>query len=251
MRSVIAVFCLLFAAPAYADRLSEDFDNAADLAGKGWSVRNSSTAPSGETWSQGLDGVFESESGVPDSYVGVGSASTTGDTGETISNWLFTPTLAVDGAPTLSFFSRTVDFPASPDRLEVRLSTSGNSADVGVGAGDVGDFAATLLTINPNLTTADYPNAWMRYDVVLPAFPVGTTGRIAFRYFVTDAGSLDANGDYIGVDTVRVAETVTVPENGAAGLLALAAPLLLLAQRYGKRRSTCPSRNPAVISPSP
>ncbi|MBC8143635.1 MAG: choice-of-anchor J domain-containing protein [Armatimonadetes bacterium] len=188
----------------------------------------SSAANAAVVWTQGLDGVFESQAGVPDAYVGVGSDSTGGDESETISNWLLTPPLDLAGSPTLSFWTRTVDTPAFPDRLEVRVSTNGDSANVGTGAESVGDFGAVLLSVNPALEVSGYPNGWTRYEAVLPAFAPLTTGRNAYRYFVTDAGRIAANGDYIGVDTVRVAETVAVPESPALPLLAFALPLLAL-----------------------
>jgi len=34
--------------------------------------------------------------------------------------------------------------------------------------------------------------------------PASGSGRIAFRYFVTDAGTSGDNSDYIGIDTVSI-----------------------------------------------
>src|SRR2546428_3306592 len=52
-----------------------------------------------------------------------------------------------------SFYTRTVDMPSFPDRLQVRMSTNGASSNVGTTATDVGDFTTLLLDINPTYTT--------------------------------------------------------------------------------------------------
>lgn len=174
-------------------------------------TQNNSTSPGTDLWGQGSDNVFESQAGVPDAFLGVGIGSTAGETGETLSNWILTPTLPLDGSPTLSLWTRTVSVPAFADRLEVWCSNTGAGTNVGIGAADVGDFTGVLLTINPALSLSGYPAGWTQYETVLPALAPGTTGRIAFRYFVTNSGLLSDNGDYIGVDTVRVRETVAAP----------------------------------------
>ncbi len=68
-----------------------------------------------------------------------------------------------------------------------------------------------LFTVNPSLlaasgtcpTAADgYPNAWCQITLTnVAGIPNFGSGRIAFRYFVTGAGSAGANSDYIGIDT--------------------------------------------------
>jgi hypothetical protein len=52
---------------------------------------------------------------------------------------------------------------------------------------------------------------WTPFTITLPSVPVGSTGRIAFRYFVTDGGNLGDNSAYIGIDTVEYT-AVVVPE---------------------------------------
>src|SRR4029078_5949387 len=98
---------------------------------------------------------------------------------------------------------RTVDAPAFPDRLQVRMSTNGASSNVGTTATDVGDFPALLLDINPTYTTAGYPTAWTQFTLVVSGVPSPTTGRLAFRYFVEDAGTSGSKSDYIGIDTLQ------------------------------------------------
>jgi len=77
-----------------------------------------------------------------------------------------------------------------------------------------------LLSINPSLTVGGYPEVWTQYTIDLS--PFAGTGRLAFRYLVTDTS---VNGDYIGIDTVSVApvpEPMTLVTLGT-GLLGIAA----------------------------
>jgi hypothetical protein len=121
-------------------------------------------------------------------------------TNGTISTWLLTPQLTWTSGDILRFFTRTVDAPVFyPDRLEVRYSTAGASTNVGANHTQVGDFSNLLTTINPTLTTTGYPTTWTNYTLRMPS---AGSGRIAFRYYVTDAGPTAPNGDYIGLDTV-------------------------------------------------
>lgn len=239
---------------AQVDTINEGFENVSGLAGKGWALRNNSSAPV-QNWGQGNINIFDAQAGIPADYAAVGVDSVAGNAAsETISNWLITPTLTLRQNSALTFWSRTVDFPFAPDRLEVRLSTNGASTNVGINATDSGDFVTTLLTINPNLSQTGYPNTWTQYTIPFTGLSGTITGRIAFRYFVPNGGIQGVNSDYIGIDTVRVAPIV-VPELGDGILIWLGAGVSVLIRlrrrTYGVRRSTCPSKNPAVISPSP
>ena len=238
-------------ASAQSDTFTQGFENVPALTAAGWVFRNNSSTPV-ESWGQGNDNVFDAQSGIPTDYVGVGVGSTAGDApGEVISNWLLTPTLTLSSQSVISFWTRTVDTPFAPDRLEVRLSTNGGSSGVGNRPTDVGDFVTTLLTINPDLTTVGYPNSWRQYSISLNNVSGTFTGRVGFRYYVEDGGVLGANSDYIGLDTLRVAP-VAVPEQSVA-VLALVGILATIGLHggYGATRNTRPSRNPSVISPSP
>ena len=110
---------------------------------------------------QGNPTVFPSHSGAPNSYIGANYNNTAG-TG-TISNWLLTPTVPILNGAQYSFWTRTVNAPQFPDRLQVRASTAGASTDVGTTATSVGVFTMLLLDINPTYTTTDYPNVWTQY----------------------------------------------------------------------------------------
>ncbi len=60
-----------------------------------------------------------------------------------------------------------------------------------------------LLEVNPTLAAGGYPEVWTQYTATLSGIPGGATGRIAWRYFVTDGGPSGANSNYIGIDTVE------------------------------------------------
>jgi len=189
--------------------LSESFDNITTLASAGW-VQTNKSSPLGTTnWFQGNTAVFEAEGGPINSYIAA-NFNNAGFEGN-ISNWLLTPMLTFNNLDVLSFFTRTetpVDF---PDRLEVRLSSSGASTNVGDTDSSVGDFTSLLLSINPTLAPSGYPETWTNYLVTLSGLVGPTSGRLAFRYFVTDPS---INGNYIGIDTVSVSSDTApaIPE---------------------------------------
>ncbi len=227
--------------PASAQVLKEDFNNVAGLQKAGWVFQNNSSpqpATNGD-WAQGDTSVFYDQTGIDNSYISasftsVGDPVNAGDPNGTISNWLLTPTIPLTNGETVRFYSRTSTGLAFPDRLETRLSVSGNSANVGNTAASVGDFTSLLLTINPNLQigAANYPTDWTPYTLTLAGLPAGgATGRIGFRYFVTDAGTFGTNGDFIGLDSLTVS---AVPEPSA--LLLLSAGCLTLGAKLRRRK---------------
>jgi hypothetical protein len=119
--------------------------------------------------------------------------------------------MTLQNGATMTFWTRTVDVPQFPDRLQVRLSTNGASTNVGTTEFEVGDFTVLMLDINPTLTTAGYPNVWTQYTVTVSGLGASTTGRLALRYFVPDGGANHPNGDYIGIDTVTLTCTNPTP----------------------------------------
>ncbi len=167
----------------------------------GWAQQNLST-PVGITplWFQGNSSVFSAQSGAITSYIAANFNGVAGN--NTISNWLFTPNITLTNGDIFTFWSRTVDASSFPDRLEVRMSTNGASVNAGVTNVSVGDFTTLLLTINPGLTPAGYPNVWTQYTITISGLGAPTSGRMAFRYFVTNGGPSGTNSDYIGVDNV-------------------------------------------------
>jgi hypothetical protein len=193
--------------PGEGGIFSEGFDSVAALPGLGWHVQNNSSPLGPSTWDQGVvnANTFPAQAGAATSFAAVGGASTIAM--GTASNWLLTPELPLDNGYVFSFWTRTLLDWLWADRLEVRLSTAGASTNVGTLAGDVGDFSRLLLTINPTLAQGGYPmTAWAHYSLRLNGIAPGATGRLAFRYYVTEAGNSSASanhGAYIGLDTVE------------------------------------------------
>jgi len=183
---------------------SEGFDN---ILTNGWTINNASVPLGTISWFQGNDTVFPAHSGASTSYAGVNFNSTTG--ANTINNWYISPALSVTAGDTVSFWTRTVDEPAFPDRLYLKLNTAGDLV--------LANFTTTLVSVNPGLTTVGYPNTWTQYSAVVPS--TGTV-RFAFNYNVPSGGPAGSNSDYIGVDTFAITE---VPEPASLGLLGLGA----------------------------
>ena len=182
--------------------ISEGFDNITTLPGAGWVQTNHSTTVGTTNWFQGNSAVFPAQSGAADSYIGANFNNTTGT--NTISNWLLTPARFMQNGASITFWTRTVDAPLFPDRLQVRMSTNGMSSNVGTTATDVGDFTTLLLDINPTYTTSGYPNVWTQYTLIVSGVPSSNfIGRIAFRYFVENGGPKGDNSDYIGIDSFQ------------------------------------------------
>ena len=167
---------------------AEGFDDITTLPGAGWVQTNHSTTIGTTGWFQGNSAVFPAQGGATTSYIGANFNNDGGPATDTISNWLLTPPLTLQNGAVLTFFTRTVDVPAFPDRLQVRMSTSGASSNVGTTATDVGDFTTLLLDINPTYTLTGYPNVWTQFTVTLSGIASPTTGRLAFRYFVENGG---------------------------------------------------------------
>jgi hypothetical protein len=219
--------------------LQEDFTAPFNPAANGWKVQNSSSMPNlGNSWFQGSVNSFSSFNGSPDDFLASNFLAINGNVPGTISTWLITPTLNIVNGAVLQFATRTIHNPSShPDRLEVYFSTSNIGAYVGASASfnSVGTFSNLLISINPSLTSTGYPNTWTVYTATISGVPVSTTGRIAFRHYVTNAGSTyNSNSDYIGLDAVQytlpacnvgvtsfttcAGESVTLAANGTSGV---------------------------------
>jgi hypothetical protein len=185
--------------------LNEGFDNVSGLSG--WAQVNNSVPP-GSAWFQGNAGIFASQAGAADSYAAANFLSAAGS-GGTVDNWLITPELSLNGATTLSFFTRHAADPGFDDRLEVLFSPGGGL--------DASGFTV-LTTIGGS---GDYATDWAQYSLNVDAFG---TGRFAFRYF-GEADTLN----YVGLDTVSV--VTAVPEPSTWAMLGAGLGLLGLRRR--------------------
>lgn len=225
------VLCVLGSAASIAHArppaFSEGFDDITVLPGQGWNFQNSSEPLGLTNWFQGNPSVFNSHSGAPDSYIAANFNNTAG--AGTISNWMILPTMSLNNGDTLKFYTRGVTGTPFPDRLEVRLSENGASSDVGAGAAAVGDFSTLLLSINPMLSVGGFPGDWTEFSVTLAGLGGPLSGRLAFRYFVTDGGPSGSNSDYIGIDDVCVTfggEVIPLPTAGLMASVGMGAMLI-------------------------
>jgi hypothetical protein len=243
----ILALTLFVAAPAWGASFSENFDepggffeggtnNIASNPPGDWSVVNNSDPVGQNSWTDGpvsYRSSFPAQSG--STYAAVDAASGSGTA--TLSNWLITPVMTLSVGDVISFYTRTVDTPTFADRLQLNLSTSGSSTDVGTTSTSVGVFTTTLLDINPTYKLTgggSYPSTWTQFTV---QSPVSGTGRLAFRYFVEDGGPSGDNSDYIGVDTISVTPASTsAPEPASAGLLATIGVWVISRRRRGTGR---------------
>ncbi len=203
--------------------ITEGFDSVLPA---GWAQQNLSTpAGTNPVWFQGNPTVFNSHSGATNSYIAANFNSVAG--ANTISNWLFTPQTSFNNGDVISFWTRTVDAPFFPDRLQLRLSTNGASTNVGATNTSVGDFSTLLLDINPGYSASGYPNVWTNFSVTLSGLGGPSNGRFAFRYFVENGGPSGANSDFIGVDTFSFTQAIPEPASASLMVLGLAGVLTI------------------------
>lgn len=211
-----------------AQAFTENFDDISTLSGSGWFLQNNSSPLGSLGWFQGTatnatptPGPFDAFNGAPNAYIAA-NFNSTGSTG-TISNWLGLPNRTLRNGDVLTFYTRKPTIGGGqtdyPDRLEVRMSTNGASTNVGANAAGVGDFTTLLLSINPTLVPNVYPQVWTQFTITVSGLPAPTSGRFAFRYFVTGAGSLGSFSDYIGIDntvyTPYICPAFTMTPGGA------------------------------------
>ena len=180
---------------AQVNTITQGFDALPD----DWTIINHSQPLGSTSYFQGNPSVFPAYSGASNSYVGANFNNTSGS-GD-ISDWYISPEVNIQNGSTVSFWTRIPEGTTEyPDRVELRMSTAGGSINVGTTASDVGDFTVVLLSVNPTLTTGVYPKVWTKYSATVSGLSGATTGRIAFRYWVTKGGPSGDNSNYIGID---------------------------------------------------
>lgn len=204
-----------------AQSFTEGFDDVASLTD--WYTNNLSDSPSASFgWGLGNPSSFTAQAGATNAYLSCNFQSTESTTPATISNWLFTPNRVFNNGDVITFYTRIPSGTVYPDRLQVRLSTNGNSTNAGTTSTSVGDFTNLLLDINPTLSTTAYPQAWTQYTITISGLSGPTSGRVAFRYFVTNGGVNGTNSNYIGIDTYSYTSTLAAPANdNCAGAILL------------------------------
>jgi hypothetical protein len=211
--------------------LNEGFDDITTLVPSGWYMINMSNPIGGLSWFQGNGTVFNAYDGGANAYIGV-NFNCTYPVG-TISNWLMTPVYQIQNGDVLTFYTCAAG-QTWPDRLQVLLSISGNSTNVGSDEFSVGDFTYLLLDINPGLAQYAYPETWTLYSATVTGLPEAQEGRFAFRYFVTDGGISGNNSNYLGIDRVQFAETAVVPVSNWALIIGIGLILAFSVIRFRK-----------------
>ncbi|TDH25611.1 hypothetical protein EXU57_12975 [Segetibacter sp. 3557_3] len=209
----------LIAPPPVADQsFVEEFDTVSAASNRGWKFLNVSESKGPNIWQQAgaVTPWFEAYSshGSNVGFIGADYTSTSA-AAAIISNWLVSPVVTLQNGDTISFYTRAViyadgagDSTDYANRLQLRLSTNGESTNVG-SAADPGDFTRGLIDINPNLEAFSllnpiataFPYRWTRFQVTLFGLQEPVRGRFAFRYFVEGAGS-NGIGSGVGVDLV-------------------------------------------------
>lgn len=208
MKKTLLYFFLTFITVSQAQNLvTQNFDTYASLAVAGWISTNQSTPAGASTWAQGGGTAFTGAyNGAATSFALCNFNSTTGV--GTISNWLITPVMSLQNGDVVTFYTKkggTGTGTIYPDRLELRLSTTGAaSVTPSGGAADVGSFATVAVSVNPTLTTTGYPFVWTQYTYTVTGLSGTTDCKFAFRYFVTNGGPDGANSDIVGIDAFSV-----------------------------------------------
>lgn len=221
--------------------LSEDFTSPFNPNLAGWTIINNSIPSNTLSWMQGNGPggtvKFSAYNGSTNDFYGADFRSVPQGTGG-ISSWLISPTLTIYNGAVLQFATRTATgSPVFPDRMQVRMSQNQLTA-IPAGSASIGGFTDLLLDINPNLTintgsvisngtVNGYPQTWTVYNLPISGITGTVTGRIAFRYFVDDAGSSGINSRMIGLDAVRytlpcspVVDSYTLCPGNSATLMA-------------------------------
>ncbi|NLV75170.1 MAG: PEP-CTERM sorting domain-containing protein [Chloroflexi bacterium] len=202
LRVLFVLLGLLFSVVTVAGAdpwLTEGFESLPE----GWLVINRSEPAGTTSWRLGSADTFAAQAGSAGSYM-LSSFTVAAPEGGTISNWLISPEIPLNDILVIGFYTRQALTTYYADRLQVRLSVSGASTDVGTTAESVGVFTHLLLDINEQMAAGGYPTEWRRYGAFDRLFPPEATGRIAFRHYLPDANGETNRGLLVAIDSVSL-----------------------------------------------
>jgi hypothetical protein len=177
-----------------------------------WTFTNQSQPVGTTNWQQGTVSPFGGGfNGGATSYVRTNFNSVAAGMSGTISNWLISPVVSLVNGDVIKFYTRAgANFSSTPDRLEMRLSTTGNASTIPTtGAADLGSFTSLAVSVNPTLAPNLYPVTWTEFTYTVTGLPNATDCKLAFRYFVTNGGPTGANGNAIWVDALTINRTLS------------------------------------------
>jgi len=207
--------------PVFGDEFElisrQDFNAFVPEAFRDWKSINLSEPRGENSWTRGDDTLFESLDGASNDYWAIDFTAVEGV--GTISAWSLSPVVEFQPGSKISFFTRALDSATFPDRLEIRACITGSCDSFTVDEFSVSDFDIPIASINPDLLpgldpqgATGFPDRWTRFEFgASRGVPQSGTGRIAFRYFVTDGGPEGQNSFYVGLDDVRIHATPTNP----------------------------------------
>jgi len=208
---------------------SEEFDTMSAAYDRGWRYFNVSDPKGTGFWAQGLFNnpaltgfpapiPFNaySSKGTYVGFIGADYTSTSAAAG-IISDWVVSPVTLLRNGDKIAFYTRSLilnvgggDSTDFGNRLQVRISSKGESLNVGAGT-DPGDFKDVALDINPfykfyhtDPSLYDpiaYPATWTRFEATVGGLDAPVKGRFAFRYFVEGGGS-NGLATAVGIDQV-------------------------------------------------
>jgi hypothetical protein len=226
MNRILAAAVIVGASSSAFAQLSEGFDDVPGLISGGmWNIVNLSQ-PVGiqPNWFQGNPTTFTAHNGPDNAYIAANFNFISG--AGTIDAWVMTPEITLQNGAMWSFWTRApAQFSGFPDRLFLRMSTSGGSTDPNA-------FTTTLLSINealdPDPNNNQYPTSWTEFSGTISGLGGPVQGRLGFHYHLPNAGPFGNNSDYIGIDTFNYNPG---PEPGTIAVIALGLGALIARRR--------------------
>lgn len=220
MKNRLSQFLVIFVLITFASILNaqdiiteEGFKDVTNL--PGWEFSNQSAPIGDSSWFQGNTKLFSAFAGESSSYIAANhrNVAVAFDPNAVICNYLIAPDLGA--LKSINFVTRSTHadngYNIFPDRLYVVYSPNG-----GINPGNCtdgfGDFTETLLVINHELSSLSYPDgypltSWQKFNL-----DINGSGRIAFVYYVPEAGFYGKNSNYIGIDSFNwVYQAPSVP----------------------------------------